>query len=113
MAVDDSDAATYASHGPSSVARKGDRLLRGPLPPAQPVNEYLHAMREDWDNLTNAQRVENVRASLLFIADPVSHLDEFDHSNLADLTLGELYHARLVLLRLLPHLTVAADAERS
>ena len=30
-----------------------------------------------------------------------------------DLTLGELYHARLVLLRLLPHLTVAADAERS
>ena len=103
---------TYASHGPSSVARKGDRLLRGPLPPTQSVNEYLHAMREEWDNLTIAERIESVRASLLFIADPVSQLDEFDHSTLADLTLGELYHARLVLLRLLPHLTAADPGER-
>lgn len=105
-------AVTYASHGPSSVARKGDRLLRGPLPPTQPVNEYLHAMREDWDNLTTAERVEAVRGSLLFIADPVSQLDEFDHSTLADYTLGELYHARLVLMRLLPHLIAATESER-
>lgn len=102
------DALTYASHGPSSVARKGDRLLRGPLPSTQPVNEYLHAMREDWDFLTIAERVETVRGSLLFIADPVSELDEHDHVTLADYTLGELYHARLVLLRLLPLLIGAA-----
>lgn len=103
---------TYVSHGLSSVARKGERALRGPLPPTQPVNEYLHAMREDWDVLTIAERVETVRAALLFIADPVSQLYEHDHDTLADYTLGELYHARLVLLRLLPHLIAAATERR-
>jgi hypothetical protein len=103
---------TYASHGTDSAARKGDRFLRGPLPPTQPVNEFFHAMREDWDNLTHTQRVDNVRASLLVIADPVSELNDFDRSTLAGLTLGELYHARLVLLRLLPYLTAATDVER-
>ncbi|MFC5931533.1 hypothetical protein D6T64_04165 [Cryobacterium melibiosiphilum] len=68
-------------------------------------------MREDWGNLTAAERVETTRAALLFIADPVSELDEYDHDTLADYTLGELYHARVVLLRLLPHL-IAAEAER-
>ena len=67
-------------------------------------------MREDWDLLTVSERVEAVRGSLLFIADPVSHLDEHDHVTLADYTLGELYHSRLVLQRLLPHLIEAADA---
>lgn len=77
--MNEDDALTYASHGPSSVARKGDRLLRGPEPPTQPVNWHLHAMREDWDLLTVSERVEAVRGSLLFIGDPVSHLDEHDH----------------------------------
>jgi hypothetical protein len=99
---------TYASHGLSSAARKGDRALRGPLPPTQPVNASLHAMREDWDLLTIPERVDRARAELLFIADPVSQLDEHDHDTLADYTLGELYHARLVLLRLLPLLIEAA-----
>lgn len=60
----------------------------------------------------HTQRVENVRASLLFIADPVSELNDFDRSTLAGPTLGKLHHARLVLLRLLPHLTAATDVER-
>nr|WP_181716205.1 hypothetical protein [Cryobacterium sp.]QJS06007.1 hypothetical protein [Cryobacterium sp.] len=77
-------------------------------PPVQPVNEYLNAMREDWHILTVAERVEAVRGGLLFIADPVSQLDEHDHDTLADYSLGELYHARLVLLRLLPYLIEAA-----
>lgn len=111
--MNEDDALTYASHGPSSVARKGDRLLRGPEPPTQPVNWHLHAMREDWDLLTVSERVEAVRGSLLFIADPVSHLDEHDHVTLADYTLGELYHSRLVLQRLLPHLIEAADVPPS
>ena len=102
---------TYASHGLSSVARKGERLLRGSSPPAQAVNEFLHAMREDWDLRTSAQRIETVRWALLFIADPVSQLDEYDHDTWSDCTLGELYHARLVLLRLLPHLVAAASSQ--
>ena len=102
----------YASHGPSSVARRGERKLRGPLPASQPVNEFLEVMREDWDLLTIAERIETVRGALLFIADPVSQLDEHDHDTLAGHTLGELYHARLVLLRLLPHL-IAAATERA
>ena len=101
---------TYASHGLTSAARRGGRLLRGPLPATQPVNEFLHSMREEWDSLTTAQRVERVRQELLFIADPVAQLDEDDHYTFADLTLGELYHARLVLVRLLPHLISAAAA---
>lgn len=100
---------TYASHGPLSVARKGERVLRGSLPPVQPVNQFLEVMREDWDSLTVAQRIADVRVSLLLIADPVSALDEHDHETLADYTLGELYHARLVLLRLL---SVLIDAAR-
>lgn len=101
---------TYASHGPGSVARKGDRLLRGSMTPEQPVNEYLEAMREDWNLLTAAERVERVRSDLLFIADPVSELNEYDHDTLAGYTLGELYHARHVLTRLLPHLVEAASS---
>ena len=100
---------TYASHGAGSVARKDGRLLRGPLAPTQPVNGYLESLREDWDLLTIAERLEDTRRDLLFIADPVSQLDEYDHVTLADYTLGELYHARLVLLRLLLHLIAAAD----
>ncbi|WP_255411366.1 hypothetical protein [Cryobacterium sp. Y50] len=41
----------------------------------------------------------------------MSQLDEHDHDTLFDYTLGELYRARVVLLRLLPRL-IAAATER-
>lgn len=113
MAYRASEALTYASHGPDSAARRGDLYLRGSLRPMQPVNEFLHCMRDGWDRLTAAQRAERVRQDLLFIADPVTHLEWNDPLAFADLTLGELHHARAVLLRLLPHLVAAARAEQS
>lgn len=102
-------ATTFASHGPGSVARKNGRRVRGGADPNQPVNDFLDCMRVDWDSLTIAERIVDVRRSLLFIADPVSDIDEFGHP-LGSYTLGELYHARVVLLRLLPHLVEANTA---
>lgn len=104
-------ATTFASHGPGSMARKIGRRIRGEAAPNQTVNELLENLREDWDLLTAAERIAKVHQSLLFIADPVSELDEFGHV-LSDYTLGELYHARVVLLRLLPYLITADTAER-
>jgi len=43
--------------------------------------------------------VQRVRNDLLFLADPVSSLSDLDDDTLAGYTLGELYHARLVLMR--------------
>lgn len=63
------------------------------------INSFLDAEREDWHLLTLDERIERVRAELLFLADPVSALDENDHDTLAGYTLGELYHARMVFQR--------------
>src|SRR5690606_34829590 len=73
------DAITSASHGETSVARIAGRETRGPLRPRQPVNEFLHAMREDWDELDAAGRVEYIRGQLELIEHPLDMLDDFDH----------------------------------
>lgn len=104
-------ATTFASHGPCSVARKDGRRIRGEAAPSQPVNKLLESLREGWDLLTVAERIAEVHQMLLFIADPMLDIDEFGHV-LSDCTLGELYHARVVLLRLLPHLITADTADR-
>lgn len=103
------DASTFASHGETSVARIAGREIRGPLRPRQPVNEFLHVMREDWDELDAAGRVEYIRGQLELIEHPLDMLDDFDHVTSADYTLGELYHARKVLTRLLPFMVEAAQ----
>lgn len=66
-------------------------------------------MREDWDEHDAAGRVEYIRGQLELIEHPIELLDEFDHVTHADLTLGELYHARKVLTRLLPFMIDAAQ----
>lgn len=103
------EAATYASHGEMSVASVQGRTVRGPKPPLQPVNEFLESMREDWDDHDAAGKVEYIRSQLRVIANPVDLLDEFDHTTCADYTLGELYHARVVLTRLLPFMVEAGQ----
>lgn len=103
------DAVTYASHGEWSVASIGGRQVRGRKPPTQPVNTFLEVMREDWDQHDASGRVEYIRGQLELIEHPLDMLDEFDHVTNADYTLGELYHARKVLTRLLPFMVEAAQ----
>lgn len=105
------DSLTYASHDRMSVARKGERLIRGDMSAVQPVNGFLDAMREDWADSSPAERIDYIHRELAVLADPLSLLDENDHITCADYTLGELYHARLVLTRLLPFMIAAATEQ--
>ncbi|GAA1227374.1 hypothetical protein GCM10009587_35180 [Microbacterium maritypicum] len=110
MRYDNPDALTFASHDQMSVARKGDRLIRGKHPVTQPVNAFLDAMRIDWADHSVTERADYVRRELAILRDPLGLLDEDDHVTFAELTLGELYHARIVLTRLLPFMVEAASA---
>lgn len=86
----------YSSADEGSVAPR----RRNGAPTINPVNDFLAAMREEWFWKSNEEKLRLLRHELLFIADPVSHLDEYDHVTLSGLSLGELYHARLVIHRL-------------
>lgn len=78
--------------------------------PINPVNNVLAGMREFWPGMTVEEKLTQLRGELLFLADPVSHMDEHDHVTLADLTLGELYHARVVITRLLAWMQAELEA---
>ena len=82
---------------------------RGGAPLHNPVNNVLSSLREMWPDYTTEEKLTALRQELLFLADPVSSMNEFDHITMADLTLGELYHARLVMTRLLTWLEQATS----